>query len=126
MAPNVLADNLILAGLETLLYGIYLVLFFMSMYFLVRRYASTHSWTNKPRKPLRSPVFSFSIVLFLANTGHWVGTAIRTWLAFIRFQGDPECSVAFFNDPSHPTRVAQTWLLAVALIMGDGLIIHRL
>ncbi|KAJ7643216.1 hypothetical protein B0H17DRAFT_1148610 [Mycena rosella] len=128
MSTAVLTVNLALAALETLLYGIYLVLFILSMYFLVQRENSAHANGSRSRSPVRYLGFSFSVLLFVAVTGHWATTTSRIFFGFTQFQEDSEGVniVDFFNNPSHPTRTVQSWFLTVSLLFGDALIIHRL
>ncbi|KAJ7655897.1 hypothetical protein B0H17DRAFT_1146351 [Mycena rosella] len=128
MSTAVLTVNLALTALETLLYGIYLVLFVLSMYFLVQRENTAHANGSRPRSPVRYLGFSFSVLLFVAVTGHWATTTSRIFFGFTQFQEDlGGINIAdFFNNPSHPTRTVQSWFLTASVLFGEALIIHRL
>ncbi|KAJ7444736.1 hypothetical protein B0H11DRAFT_2088242 [Mycena galericulata] len=93
----------------------YAVLFFISMYLLVRKYQSTHT-SQKSRKNgsvFKSTVFVSAIFLFLVVTGHWT--------IIIRAEAE-----IFFADQAEVTAVAQNSVLGIAVFIGDSLIIHRL
>ncbi|KAJ7078731.1 hypothetical protein B0H15DRAFT_914660 [Mycena belliarum] len=108
--------------IETFFYGIYLVLFFTSVYLLL---------TVKSRELRRgipvwlSPIVCGGTVLFVAVTGHWILTMDRLFLAFVSFEGGANPQ-GFYGDFSQPTQITQSIFLLASLAIVDGLFVHRL
>ncbi|KAJ7726157.1 hypothetical protein DFH07DRAFT_970605 [Mycena maculata] len=114
-------------ALGSVFYGMYAVLFCVSMFLLVRRHNSPHT-THKSRENgslFASMVFLSATLLFLIVTLHWSTLAYRTFAAFVSFRHGTEAE-AFFGDHTQPTQVVQNCLFALAVPIGDSLIIHRL
>ncbi|KAJ7441655.1 hypothetical protein B0H11DRAFT_2204729 [Mycena galericulata] len=119
--------NLATLAVATLFYGMYAVLFFISMYLLVRKYHSTHT-SQKSRKNgsvFKSTVFVSAILLFLVVTVHWTIIVYRAFFGFVSLNQGVEAEI-FFADQTKVTAVVQNSVLAVAVFIGDWLIIHRL
>ncbi|KAF8187988.1 hypothetical protein K438DRAFT_1834480 [Mycena galopus ATCC 62051] len=111
----------------TLFYGIYSVLFFLSIYLFIHRYDAAHS-TADPRKRnsiFKSVVFGSAILLFVVVTTHWLIIVYRGFLGF----GSLE-RLALGNRPLNEhtlaLETAQDSVLSVAILLGDSLITHRL
>jgi len=128
--------NLAALACESLLYGMYFVLFISSMYLLVvRSLASRKSHyvsagRAKSRSALRdsvfrSTVFIAAICLFCVVTAHWITTVYRAFLAFIYFR-DGDAATEFYADISQVTELIHKGLLLLSILIGDCLIIHRL
>ncbi|KAJ6539833.1 hypothetical protein DFH09DRAFT_1176079 [Mycena vulgaris] len=127
MALALTAVNLATLVIGTLFYGIYAVLFFISLYFLLRRYNATHT-SHKSRTDnslFKSTVFVSAILLFLVVTAHWTTIVYRAFMAYVTLQHATEAE-AFFNDHSQLTSRVQDSFLALSILIGDALIIHRL
>jgi cation transport ATPase len=80
MAVSLIATNLATLAIGSLFYGSYLVLFFISLYLLLRRYDTTHT-SHKSRQNssvFTSTVFVSAICLFL------VVTAVRKVVHFLQ------------------------------------------
>ncbi|KAJ6537731.1 hypothetical protein B0H19DRAFT_1270145 [Mycena capillaripes] len=129
MAFALIAVNLATLALSTLFYGIYLVLFFISMYLRLRRYNATHT-SHKSRQNssvFKSTVFISAILLFLVVTAHWTTIVYRSFIAYVALQkGDGDEAEAFFNDHTQISEVIQSCFISLAVFIGDSLIIHRL
>ncbi|KAJ6479141.1 hypothetical protein C8R45DRAFT_1216417 [Mycena sanguinolenta] len=121
MSLSLNAVNLITLTVGTLFYGMYLVLFLISLFLLSRRYKTTH----KPSSIFRSTVFVSAICLFIVVTAHWSTIAYQAFLVFVAFPQGPEAE-AVFNNRTRVTVIAQDSLMIIAIFVGDSLIIHRL
>jgi len=127
MAFTLIAVNLATLALGSLFYGIYLVLFFISTYLLLRRYNATHT-SHKSRQNssvFKSTVFISAILLFLVVTAHWTTIIYRSFIAYVALQHGEEAE-AFFQDHTQLTEVIQSCFMSLAVLIGDSLIIHRL
>ncbi|KAJ7138207.1 hypothetical protein C8R44DRAFT_767031 [Mycena epipterygia] len=127
MSVSLIAVNLATLAIASLFYGIYSVLFFISMFLLLRRYKSAHT-SYKSRKDdsiFRSMVFISAILLFLVVTAHWVTIVYRAFIAYVSLQHGIEAEV-FFSDHTQFTEVVQNSILGLSVLIGDSLIIHRL
>ncbi|KAJ7894983.1 hypothetical protein B0H14DRAFT_703021 [Mycena olivaceomarginata] len=127
MAPSLIAVNLATLAVGSLFYGMYLVLFFLSMHLLLRRYNATHT-SHKSRQHssiFKSTVFVLAILLFVTVTVHWTTIIYRAFVAFVALQHGVEAE-AFFNDHTQLTEGIQNGFMALAILIGDSLIIHRL
>ncbi|KAJ7681635.1 hypothetical protein B0H17DRAFT_835820, partial [Mycena rosella] len=123
-----LSVNLATLAIASLFYGIYFVLFFVSMYLLMRRSKrkrAYHSPSRKEAPAFRSMVFLSAVFLFLVVTSHWITIVYRAFIAYASLQHGEEAE-AFFNDHSQSTEMIQDIFLALSILIGDSLIIHRL
>ncbi|KAJ7768857.1 hypothetical protein B0H16DRAFT_1882038 [Mycena metata] len=129
MAPSLTSANLVLFTAAGLFYGMYLVLFFISTYLLVRRRGGpTASHERRKRGSIfTSMLFLSVILLFVVITVHWIATVYR---AFIGFVWTPTTSEAelYFNNLATPAAVIQDVFLALSYIIGDSMIVsvHKL
>ncbi|KAJ7364666.1 hypothetical protein DFH08DRAFT_950231 [Mycena albidolilacea] len=102
------------------LYGIYLMLYILSTFLLVKRS------TGAPSAPLyRSAIFVSGLVLFIAVTGNWILTVVRPFIGFVVFLNGT-AAPAFFDDNSQITTTIQNSFIVVAILVSDGIIIYRL
>ncbi|KAF7353312.1 hypothetical protein MSAN_01519200 [Mycena sanguinolenta] len=110
--------------LESCLYGIALILFISTIYFIAtRRTLAGNRQTVKHH--FISPVFVGATVLFLAATAHWIVEIYLTFHLFSHFRGAiPE--QAFYTSPTHGTDMAEAALVFIAIVVGDSLVIYRL
>ncbi|KAJ7736097.1 hypothetical protein B0H16DRAFT_1574416, partial [Mycena metata] len=110
-----------------LFYGIYLVLFSISMYLLVRQHIFANA-SHEPHKEgpvLKSTVFVSAILLFAVITAHWTATIYRAFIGFVSIQVRFEAESVFSNF-ARPSAVAQDTFLALSFVVGDSMIISRL
>ncbi|KAJ6612881.1 hypothetical protein B0H10DRAFT_2050829 [Mycena sp. CBHHK59/15] len=127
MPLTLIAVNLATLAIGSLFYGMYSVLFFISMYLLLRRYNATHT-SHKSRKDgsiFKSMVFVSAIFLFLVVTAHWTTIVYRAFIAYVSLQHGAEAET-LFNDHAQITEVVQASFLSLSIVIGDSLIIHRL
>ncbi|KAF7364202.1 hypothetical protein MSAN_01079500 [Mycena sanguinolenta] len=120
MSLSLNAVNLITLTLGTLFYGIYMVLFFISLH-LLRRYKKMH----KPNSVCKAIVFVSAICLFVVVTAHWITIVCQAFLLFVASPQGPDAE-AVFNNRMQATVTAQDTLMTVAILVGDSLIIYRL
>ncbi|KAJ7106627.1 hypothetical protein C8R44DRAFT_885903 [Mycena epipterygia] len=108
--------------LESLLYGLLLVLFSTNLYLRITRYA-------RPRESVScgglwwNHIVISNMAIFMTCTVHWIITVERFFLAFLGSAGEP---LQFYLDGSHFTLVVKNSLIPVAVLIGDAVIIHRL
>ncbi|KAJ7093799.1 hypothetical protein C8R44DRAFT_395606 [Mycena epipterygia] len=108
--------------IETFFYGIYLVLFFTSLYLLLTAQSRR---LRRERSIWLSPILLGGAVLFITVTGHWILTIDRLFLAFVVVDHGSN-PLAFYGDYSQATQVAQTSFLVASLTVVDVLFVHRL
>ncbi|KAJ7131279.1 hypothetical protein C8R44DRAFT_871791 [Mycena epipterygia] len=108
--------------LESLLYGLLLVLFSTNLYLRITRYARPQEFASRGGL-WWNPIVISNIAIFATCTAHWVITVKRFFLAFLGSAGDP---FQFYVDQSQPTSVMNNILVLVTGLIGDAGIIHRL
>ncbi|KAJ7926771.1 hypothetical protein B0H13DRAFT_1069547 [Mycena leptocephala] len=108
--------------IETFFYGIYLVLFFTSIYLL---FTAQSRGLRSERSVWLSPILVGGSVLFIAVTGHWIFTIDRLFLAFVVVNNGAD-PLGFFGDLSQATQIGQSSFLLASLAIVDALFVHRL
>ncbi|KZT02783.1 uncharacterized protein LAESUDRAFT_684617 [Laetiporus sulphureus 93-53] len=125
----VLSANLATAVMESLFYGIFLVLSFFSMYILQYRRSQVSSLPPNPRATRNmvylTPMSIAAVCLLITNTAHWIIMVYRLFQAFLYYEKGTQ-PVEFYKDASQPSEVTQTAVLMISLIIGDAMIIYRL
>ncbi|KAF7344697.1 hypothetical protein MVEN_01630100 [Mycena venus] len=130
MALTLRTVNLATLIVGSFFYGLYCVLFFISLYLLFLRRSTHNSSQPTPshgihkRAPaiFRSFLFTTAILLFATVTCHWIIIVYRAFLAF-GSEGDAE---AFYDNNKHITFLLLDIFLAVVTVIGDLLILYRL
>ncbi|KAJ7689335.1 hypothetical protein B0H17DRAFT_640916 [Mycena rosella] len=117
---GLLAANLAAAVFESCLYGILLILFVSTMYFWGRRRRAGRGGTRRT-----SPLFVGIVALFAMVTAHWIMVIFQIFYAFVHLGGS-EPADTFYADLSQPSELIKMIFFAIALLIGDGLIIQRL
>ncbi|KZT69219.1 hypothetical protein DAEQUDRAFT_710407 [Daedalea quercina L-15889] len=120
--PSLVSVNLATVVIESMLYGVFLMLSGTSLYFQVTRAASQRA---RGSKLYMSPVFYGSALVVCTVTGHWVLTICRLFDAFITFKGGA-APMLYYADPALITEAVKTAFLIAILITCDVLIIYRL
>ncbi|KAJ7649023.1 hypothetical protein DFH06DRAFT_556688 [Mycena polygramma] len=127
MTVPLIAANLATLFVGSLFYGMYIVLFFISMHLLLRRYNATQT-LHKSRQTssiFTSTVFVSAICLFLVVTAHWTTIVYRSFIAYVALQHGDEAET-FFRDHTQLSEVIQSCFMSLSVVIGDSLIIHRL
>ncbi|KAJ7750702.1 hypothetical protein DFH07DRAFT_1062067 [Mycena maculata] len=107
--------------LGTLFYGMYFIIFVISMYLLFE----SARGSGKYRSLFASVVFMSGWVLFIAITGNWVATLVRITTGFIYFENGLGAS-KYFNDDSQANETIASAFLSLSVFIGDAMIIYRL
>ncbi|KZT01978.1 uncharacterized protein LAESUDRAFT_730689 [Laetiporus sulphureus 93-53] len=127
---SLISANLATICLESLLYGIFLVLTVLLFWLLVQRHRQSSNALPRRLKatcnPLYTqPMFVAGVLLLMSNTLHWVIAVTRLFKAFVDFEGGAQ-PLAFYGNLSQPTEVIQTGAMVAAVVLGDAMIIYRL
>ncbi|KAJ7187691.1 hypothetical protein GGX14DRAFT_547144 [Mycena pura] len=120
-----LPANLATLVLESFLYGLLLLLFLSTVYFLAtqRTLAGT---THSARHHFTSLVFMGATALFLVVTvKHWSVVIYQASLAFIHL-GTAATEAAFYEDLAQSSEVVKVILSFIATMLGDALVTYRL
>ncbi|KAJ7910882.1 hypothetical protein B0H13DRAFT_2328937 [Mycena leptocephala] len=115
---NLLTINMASVVLESLLYGIFLVFFFVNIYLRVSKY-------SKPRilkELLWNTVVISTIAIFLTCTAHWVLTVVRFFRAVLG-SADTYAAILYYADDSQTTQVARSALTEMTMLIGDAVIV---
>ncbi|KAF8199345.1 hypothetical protein K438DRAFT_1823451, partial [Mycena galopus ATCC 62051] len=130
MALTLRTVNLATLIISSFFYGLYCVLFFISLYLLVLR-KSIHDSSQSTRSHrvhkrtstiFRSFLFTTAILLFLVVTCHWIIIVYRAFLAF----GSEGGAEAFYNNNKHITFLLLDIFLTAITVIGDLSIVYRL
>ncbi|KAJ7217600.1 hypothetical protein C8J57DRAFT_1395456 [Mycena rebaudengoi] len=122
--PSLASMNFASIIFVTFFYGIYFVLVAISMYLLFRHVKGAPGSANYA-VVMKSTLSISACVLFIAVTGFWVVTVIRCFEGFIYFK-DGLNSNTYFADTSRRAETISYVFFALALVIGDSMIIHRL
>ncbi|KAJ7774042.1 hypothetical protein B0H16DRAFT_1880504 [Mycena metata] len=127
MSPSLISANLILFTIAGLFYGIYLVLFCISTYLLVRHLRGPTASNEKRKRGsiFTSMVFVSAILLFVVVTVHWIATVYRAFIGFVCTQTTFEAEL-YFNNLATPAAIIQDVFLVLSSVIGDSMIIYRL
>ncbi|KAJ7641606.1 hypothetical protein FB45DRAFT_900610 [Roridomyces roridus] len=121
---TIIPANLVTLILESFLYGIVLLLFISTIYFLAsRRTLAGKSQTATHH--FASLAFIGVTALFLVVTVHWTLVTYQAFLAFIHL-GDKAGEDTFYADLSQLIEVAKVALFSVTILIGDSLVAYRL
>ncbi|KAJ7494912.1 hypothetical protein FB451DRAFT_1163648 [Mycena latifolia] len=121
---SILPTNLACLILESFLYGLLLLLFISTIYFLAMRRALTGT-TQTAKYHLPSLTFLGVTALFLLVTVHWSIAIYQAFFAFIHL-GSVAAEDAFYADLAQKAEVAKAVLLSFAILLGDVLVTYRL
>ncbi|KAJ7214929.1 hypothetical protein GGX14DRAFT_609776 [Mycena pura] len=124
MAISLVALNMAVVVLESLLYGAFLILFCAGLYLRISRYTSQSSRNGLC---LNAVVIS-TVAIFLACTGHWIMTVICFVRAFLDYKGPGAALEYYSGDPDAIMNVGSLFTL-ITLWIGDAVIpgqVHRL
>ncbi|KAJ7866774.1 hypothetical protein B0H14DRAFT_2504255 [Mycena olivaceomarginata] len=122
--PSLTSMNLASIILMSFFYGIYFVLFATSMYLLFRHVKRAPGSADYA-VVMKSTLFISACALFITITGFWVVTAIRCFEGFIYFKDGLDANT-YFTDTSRRAETIGYVFFALALVIGDSMIIHRL
>ncbi|KAJ7106660.1 hypothetical protein C8R44DRAFT_885930 [Mycena epipterygia] len=119
---SLVAVSMAMVVMESLLYGLLLVLFSTNLYLRITRFAKPEKFASRGSLWWNAIVLS-NIAIFLTCTAHWIITVDRFFRAFLGSAGDP---LQFYMDDSQLTVVMITTFGIVTSWTGDAVVIHRL
>ncbi|KAJ7112546.1 hypothetical protein C8R44DRAFT_882316 [Mycena epipterygia] len=93
--------------LESLLYGLLLILFSTNLYLRITRYARPQEFVSRGGL-WWNPIVISNIAIFATCTAHWIINVERFFLAFLASAGDP---LQFYNEV---TKVGTTLVVFIA------------
>ncbi|KAJ7648760.1 hypothetical protein DFH06DRAFT_1476235 [Mycena polygramma] len=122
--PGIIPVTLASLILESFLYGILLLLFISTVYFLATR--RTLAGTKQTVKHhFTSVVFLGVTTLFMVATIHWIIVIYQAFFAFVHLS-NTAAENAFYENLAEPQEVAKSALSGIALLPGDALVMYRL
>ncbi|KLO11937.1 hypothetical protein SCHPADRAFT_941667 [Schizopora paradoxa] len=118
MAFSAAESKLVSIFCQSVLYGVYVVLFTATTYTLL--------WGNKARRSVRRHNMLFvSFLIFVIATMHMATNFSRIVLAFIIHADAPGGPAAFFNELSNFTQMFGSTLYVFQTLLGDALVLYR-
>ncbi|KAH9840937.1 uncharacterized protein C8Q71DRAFT_431702 [Rhodofomes roseus] len=118
---SLIGVNLATACIGSMAYGVFFVLFVLSTY-LMLQYQHKPPGNGTVR---RSPLLTAGFVLFLGVTGQWICVVLRTFDAFLNYDGGKD-PVYFYADLRQPTEAAKLGCWVTVMIVSDAMIIYRM
>ncbi|KAJ7713982.1 hypothetical protein B0H16DRAFT_1702213 [Mycena metata] len=122
--PSLPLVNLADLVIATLLYGMYLIIFVISIY-LMAMHENPRREPGKLAPLFKSTVFVSGILLFITITAHWISVVIRNFQGFI-YVNDGLSVNTFFSDDSQTLSTVDDVFIALSVVIGDAMIIYRL
>ncbi|KAJ7181222.1 hypothetical protein C8R46DRAFT_599187 [Mycena filopes] len=121
---TIIPANLAALVVDTFLYGLFFLLFLLTVYFLAAR--RTLAGTRHTRRHhFTSLVFMGLATLFLVVTVHWSIVIYQAFYVFIHL-ATIATEDAFYADLGQMSEVLKVILLFIAILLGDGLVTYRL
>ncbi|KZT00807.1 uncharacterized protein LAESUDRAFT_527375 [Laetiporus sulphureus 93-53] len=124
---SIISVNLASVCMESFLYGIFVLLFGVSTYLLIRRGERQRQMsTSGATRPMwKTPMFIAAMIMACTVTAHWILTVVRLFDAFVNYEGGTKPLVAY-GDLSFRTEVVKTAFLVMTILTSDIMIIYRL
>uniref|UniRef100_A0A0W0F8J4 Uncharacterized protein n=1 Tax=Moniliophthora roreri TaxID=221103 RepID=A0A0W0F8J4_MONRR len=114
-----ITNSLIVAVLDSLLYGVFLLLNAFCTSLFIRRYKS-NSTEDARSYWFKNPMIVGALSLFICVTGHWTCTIFDFFQGFVAFKGGTQ-PVEYYDDPSRPSRIARVAFLSLSVLIADGM-----
>ncbi|KAF7365886.1 hypothetical protein MVEN_00463600 [Mycena venus] len=121
---TILPANLASLVLEGFFYGLLLLLFVSTIYFLAMR-RTLAGTTQTAKHHLTSLVFLGVTALFLLVTVHWSFEIYQAFFAFIHL-GSAAAEDTFYADIAQEAEVVKAVLFCLSVLLGDALVTYRL
>ncbi|KAJ7223134.1 hypothetical protein GGX14DRAFT_657409 [Mycena pura] len=110
--------------LESVLYGLLLLLFILTIYLLANRGTLTGDKQPAKHQFTSLPFLGVAVLFkFVLITGHWGVNVYQAFYAYIHL-GNATTEDAFYADLSQRSEVAKDSILFVAIILGDSLVVR--
>ncbi|KAJ3012592.1 hypothetical protein NUW54_g1821 [Trametes sanguinea] len=117
MAFSAAESKLVSIFVQSILYGIYVTLFFTTTDALLQR--------REGNGPLRHDMVYISLLMFTIATMHVATNFSRIILAFVVHADSPGGPAAFFNELSSFTQMFGSTLYVLQTLLGDGMVLYR-
>lgn len=127
MALEILLPGVYLASIavESLLFGIFVVLSFTSLYLLFAREKLSDRPRNSKFAALTTPLIFANVLISATVTSHWVMSIVRVFQAFVR-EREQGSANDYYGDRSRGEFLGSLSLAICTLIVGDCVMIYRL
>ncbi|PCH44196.1 hypothetical protein WOLCODRAFT_138818 [Wolfiporia cocos MD-104 SS10] len=123
---GLVSANMATVALESLLYGIFLLLSGVFAYLHINRAAGESASFGTPRlSRYFTPVFLAALAVMMTATAHWILTVTRFFQAFVLFEHGA-VPLLFYSDLAQTTEVVKTAFLIATLIISDVMFVYRL
>jgi len=106
--------------IESLIYGVFLVLCSTCFYVLITKRRSSGVASQGP---VNKTMLLICTVLFLSITAHWICDVTRLFNAILYY---PQGPIAYYANLAIPVNVVKTGLYIFECMVGDSLMIYRL
>ncbi|CCM00256.1 uncharacterized protein FIBRA_02286 [Fibroporia radiculosa] len=122
---NIVAANMVTVALESLLYGVFLIL--SGTYFYLHHQRVTNVALAGPSRSQAyfSLAFLGALGVSMTVSAHWILTVTRFFDAFINFEGGAAPTL-FYSDLAQTTEVIKTAFLIATIVMSDLMFVYRL
>ncbi|KAF8884318.1 hypothetical protein BD779DRAFT_1536990 [Infundibulicybe gibba] len=121
---SIVVVNILALLLETLLFGVFVLLFVASTYFFLRKRPGAVPGGRGGRL-YSLPTLWLSALMFVLVTTHWSVNVGMSFQAFVFFHGG-SAPGDYFNDTTQILSILKYTILMVLLVVGDISIIYRL
>ncbi|KZS99896.1 uncharacterized protein LAESUDRAFT_816805 [Laetiporus sulphureus 93-53] len=119
---NIPSAELATTCIETFLYGVFFVLSIISLLLLWQR-QQMYGKRNSMSRISHATIMVFVVLVFIANTLHWIVEVVRVFEAFIYFSNGP---LEYYGDLSRPTEIVQSAATIVVIVLTDAMFLYRL
>jgi len=124
--PRIDGAQLVALIVETMVYGVFLVLWIQCLHILAKR-------AEERKEHFFKPLSFTAMFLFLTITSHWLLDCARAFQAFILAQDHFKCDPMFpnaatiiYSHISDPKSVTNSALYVLTTLVGDAFMIYRL
>ncbi|CCM02394.1 uncharacterized protein FIBRA_04492 [Fibroporia radiculosa] len=125
MAVSLISANLATISIESFLYGVFVMLYTSSVYFLVQRGQRKLISLGLPAKSIyKAPMFVVAHIIFCTVTGHWILTVYRLFYAFVNYEGGTQATWVYAN-LALDSEIVKSGLLMATLAASDAMIVSQ-
>ncbi|KAL0569374.1 hypothetical protein V5O48_012592 [Marasmius crinis-equi] len=126
MAVDLIEASLASLPIESVLFGLFLLLATISLYVISQHEKNKKGYgynkSNGFVLALKNPIFVGGIILLAMATLHWITSIIRTFDAFLYYPAP----ILFYIEVSHWTQLVKNCVLSGSAALSDAVIIYRL
>uniref|UniRef100_A0A8H8CDL8 Uncharacterized protein n=1 Tax=Psilocybe cubensis TaxID=181762 RepID=A0A8H8CDL8_PSICU len=118
-AAGIETMTLVSIFVQSILYGLFIVLFIASTAILLRK-------SRLQKKPINKPMLTASLTMFILATVHLAADLRRVLDAFVRHAEQPGGTKGYLSLVSEPTYVLQSTAYGTQTLVGDAFMLYRL